>query len=117
MANKKNTVMREFLDFAPMTIARAMELSAVDRTTFKRWLLGETKPPKATMELLRLHAYGEPPSLHSEWRGWTFTQGKLWTPANRGYTPKEIEMFPMLYRSVVELNAIKTSFTLQSKLF
>jgi hypothetical protein len=117
MFNKNNTVLRDFLNVAPMTINRAMAICKVDRTTFKRWLLGQTKPPAATMELLRLHAYGEPPSLHGEWSGWTFTQGKLWTPANRGYSPGEIEMFPMLYSCMTELHEIKKSYTLQHKLF
>lgn len=113
----KNNVLRDFLDQYPISIAKCRKLSGVHRTTFNRWLTGETNPPKATLELFRLHATGEPPSTDKEWQGWCFTQGKLFTPANRGYSPHEILMFPMLYRSHSELQAIRHNFTLQARLF
>lgn len=115
--NRKNNIFREFLDCHPITLRQCFELSKVHRTTFKRWLDGISEPPLATLELLRLHALGEPPSQHDEWQGWCFTQGRLFTPSNRGHTPSEILMLPMLHGNTARLREIEKSYTLQSKLF
>lgn len=115
MPNKKNTVMRDFLDEHPISLSRCLELSKVNRTTFYRWLRGDTYPPAAIIDLLRMHAKGEPPSMHSEWHGWCFTQGKLWTPANRGFEPHEIAQIPDFYRDRALLRNIQKNFTIQSK--
>lgn len=117
--NKSSDLM-DFLNYnpRPMGKTRAFELCQVHRTTFERWLNGDSQIPAATLELLRLHANGEPPSMVDEWRGFCFTQGKLWTPDNRfGYTPTDIYFMPQLYSAKHELQRIKSSFTLQSKLF
>ena len=113
----KNNVLREFLDYHPISIAKCFQLSKVHRTTFMRYLDGSSTPPAALLELLRLHATGEPPSLHDEWHGWCFTQGKLFTPANRGYAPSDILMLPMLHQSHARLHELQKNFTMQHKLF
>lgn len=114
---RKNNIFREFLDYHPITLTRCFELSKVHRTTFKRWLEGLCAPPPATLELLRLHAKGEPPSMHNEWHGWCFTQGQLFTPCNRGFKPSDIMMIPMLRGQAAQLREIQRNYTLQSKLF
>lgn len=108
---------RDFLDSHPINQNLCFELAQVNRTTFKRWLDGTSNPPLATLELFRLHARKEPPSLSDEWLGWTFTQGKLWTPANRGFEPHEIAQIPDFYRARAILQSLQKNYTLQSKLF
>lgn len=108
---------REFLDLHPINQSKCFELAQVNRTTFKRWLNGQSNPPLATLELFRLHARKEPPSAHKEWLGWTFTQGKLWTPANRGFEPHEIAQIPDFYRDRAILRDLQKNYALQSKLF
>lgn len=115
MLFKKNNAFSDFLDEHPISLTRCFELSRVNRTTFSRWLNGTSRPPAATLELLRLHALGEPPSTHNEWRGWCFTQGKLFTPANRGFEPHEIAQIPDFYRDRAILRNIQKNFTIQSK--
>lgn len=114
---RKNNIFREFLDCHPISVWRCFQLAKVHRTTFKRWLDGISAPPPATLELLRLHATGEPPSTHDEWRGWCFTQGQLFTPSNRGFKPSDIELIPMLYSQAAQLREIQRNYTLQHKLF
>lgn len=108
---------REFLDNHPILVSRCFELAQVNRTTFQRWLTGQSNPPLATLELFRLDALKEPPSTHKEWLGWTFTQGKLWTPANRGFSPFEIAQIPDFYRDRAMLQTLQKNYTIQSKLF
>lgn len=116
MPNKKNSF-KEFLDSHPITRAEAFRIARVHRTTFRRWLNGESDPPAATMELLRLHALKEPPSTHFEWHGWTFTQGRLFTPCNRGFTPQQVAEIPHLYRDRAILRELEQNYTMQHKLF
>jgi hypothetical protein len=117
MKSKINNAFTEFLDSHPILLSKCFTLSRVNRTTFQRWVNGETKIPLATLELFRLHALGEPPSMHKEWHGWTFTQGKLFTPSNRGFAPYEIAQIPDFYRDRAILRNIEKNYALQHKLF
>jgi hypothetical protein len=112
---KKNTEFIDFLNQYPISTRHAFDIARVNRTTFRRWLSGESRIPPATLELLRLHACGEPPSTHFEWQGWCFTQGKLFTPSNRGFSPVDIVQIPELYRDRAILHNIQQNFTLQHK--
>ncbi len=114
---RKSTTLCDFLDMYPIAMNRAFSLARVHRTTWARWLDGDSEPPAAIMELLRLHATGEPPSVDHEWQGWCFTQGKLFTPSNRGFEPSDILQLPDLYRDRHMLQNIQQNFALQSKLF
>ena len=112
-----SNIFKDFLDCHPISLQRCFDIAKVHRTTFNRWLSGYAAPPAATMELLRLHATGEPPSVHKEWQGWCFTQGQLFTPSNRGYMPADILMLPMLHQNSARLREIEKNYTLQHKLF
>lgn len=114
---KKNNEFVDFLNIYPITTRRCFDIARVNRTTFRRWLSGETRIPPATLELLRLHACGEPPSTHEEWHGWCFTQGKLFTPSNRGFAPFEIAQIPDFYRDRAILITIEQNYALQHKMF
>ena len=108
---------RNFLNTYPLQINRCFNITKVHRTTFKRWLDGSSTPSHATMELLRLHATGEPPSVHNEWAGWRFLGGKLYTSHGRSHEPAEILMLPTLHRDSARLREIEKNYTLQHKLF
>lgn len=76
---------------ATMTEHAAREISRVSNQTFDRWLNGETTPPAATLELLRLHAYGEPPNGFSKaWAGFKFQNDLLTTPDGRNLKPGDL---------------------------
>lgn len=117
MPAKKNNEFIEFLDSHAILQSKCFAIARVNRTTFSRWLSGKSKIPAATLELLRLHACNEPPSEHKEWHGWAFTQGKLFTPSNRGFAPFEIAQIPDFYRDRAMLHEIQNNYTLQRKMF
>lgn len=64
--------------FCTLSRSQAVNVARVDRSTFERWENGKTQAPLATLELLRPHAFGNPPSgLSDDWNGWRFQHGKL----------------------------------------
>lgn len=77
--------------YATMSEGRARQLAGVSKLTFNRYLSGETTPPAATLELLRMHAFGEPPGGFPEtWRGFRFQGDKLITPDGRALAPADL---------------------------
>lgn len=77
--------------YGTMTESRARQVARVSPLTFNRWLSGETTPPAATLELLRIYAFGEPPSGNSEkWKGFRFQNDVLFTPDGRTLTPDDL---------------------------
>jgi hypothetical protein len=85
---KHPQTLRDLLNYYPITASRAFELAQVHRTTWKRWLSGQSNPPAATIELVRLHALGEPPV--KGWEEFRFVNGKLFDPNGYGWTPEDI---------------------------
>ncbi len=78
--------------YGTMTKNDAFLISRVDRITFYRWLKGKAAAPEATLELLRLHAFGEPPCGRSlAWRGFRFQNEKLITEDGRELTPADLK--------------------------
>lgn len=68
------------------------QILGIDRVTFYRWSTGKVAAPFAALELLRLHAYGEPPSGRSPaWRGFRFFDDKLITEDGREFTPADLK--------------------------
>lgn len=93
--NTKSTL-SWFLDvghhFGTMSQHQAQDIARVNRTTFSRWLTGQSSAPAGIMELLRLHAFGEPPSGFSNaWAGFRFHNQKLVTPDERYLTPQDLK--------------------------
>ncbi len=117
LSKKYKNSLIDFLDHYPISTQKAFEIAKVHRRTFQRWLDGESSPPDAVMDLLRIVALGEPPD-HA-FKGWRFSQGKLYSPFNykRGFEPAEIIQIPDFYRDRHRLRDIESHFTLQSKLF
>lgn len=77
-----------FLDagfqYGTITKSDAFQIARVDRSTWHRWLKAEAAAPAATLELLRLHAFGEPPAGRSiAWRGFRFQNDSIITPDGR----------------------------------
>mgnify|MGYP001213505440 CR=1 FL=1 len=77
-----------------LTETHARRLVGVNRTTFDRWLRGESSAPPAALELLRLHAFGEPPGGFGSraWDGFRFQNGFLSTPYG-DLTPGDLQSF------------------------
>ena len=70
----------------------AQQIVMVDRVTFYRWATGKAAAPPAALELLRLHAYGEPPAGRSPaWRGFRFYADRLITEDGRELTPADLK--------------------------
>jgi hypothetical protein len=69
-----------------------MEILNIDRFTYYRWSTGRSCAPYAALELLRLHAFGEPPGGRSSaWRGIRFFNDRLITDDGREFTPADIK--------------------------
>ena len=78
--------------YATLQESQARELARVNRTTWERWRRGESSAPAATLELIRLHAFGEPPAGFSkDWQGFRFQNGKLIYEDNLVFTPGDIK--------------------------
>lgn len=94
-----------FLDvgyhYATLNETAARRLAAVNRTTFDRWLRGESSAPAATLELLRIHAFGEPPGgFGKEWDSFRFARGVLVSPFGE-LTPADLRQFHYFKRLAV----------------
>lgn len=77
--------------YATLSESHARQLAGVSKLTFNRYLSGETATPAATLELLRIHAFGEPPGGFSNaWRGFRFQGDHLVTPDGRNLTPGDL---------------------------
>ena len=90
MKKRNNTaaMLKEILDYLPITTTNAFKLAKVNRTTWNKWIAGTSNPPAATVDLIRMAALGTPPDeAFAEFR---FVRGKLYDPSGYGYTPEEI---------------------------
>lgn len=76
--------------YGTLTESKARQLAAVNRTTFDRWSRGESSAPSATLELLRLHAFGEPPLASKAWRGFRFQNDFLTIDDAYTYTADDV---------------------------
>jgi hypothetical protein len=76
--------------------ARSRELLGVHRTTFRRWLSGESQVPQSAALVLRLLADGLHPLASEEWCGFRFAGDDLILPDGRRYTAREIQGFHYL---------------------
>lgn len=80
------------LHYGTLTKSDAIRISRVNRITFYRWLTGRAAAPEATLELIRLHAFGEPPCGRSiAWRGFRFQNEKLITEDGREFSPADLK--------------------------
>ena len=93
--NTKNTLVWYLnVGFRLGTITRgdAMQICKVNRITFYRWLNGKAAAPASALELLRLHAFGEPPGGRSlAWRGFRFQNDRLITDDGREFSPADLK--------------------------
>lgn len=68
------------------------EILHIDRVTYHRWSTGKTAAPYSALELLRLHAFGEPPAGRSAaWRGFRFHNDRLITEDGRSLSPADLK--------------------------
>lgn len=99
--------------FCTLSRSEAISIARVNRSTFERWEQGKTQAPLATLELLRLHAFGHPPSGLSEaWCGWRFQHDKLINnDYNYSFTPQDLKAViywqPLANRLACELSSLK----------
>jgi hypothetical protein len=78
--------------YGTMTKTDALRIARVNPATFYRWLTGKATAPAATLELIRLHAFGEPPSGRSAaWRGFRFQNDQILTEDGRTLTPQDLK--------------------------
>jgi hypothetical protein len=86
--------------YGSMQESDARQIARVNRTTFDRWMRGESSAPEATLELLRMHAFGEPPGGfgNKDWSGFRFVRGLLVTDWGDDLTPGDLRNY-RLYKS------------------
>jgi transcriptional regulator with XRE-family HTH domain len=106
---KRNTI--DPLDFrfarsdAHLSINAAASFLAVTPKTIKNWESGKSPIPVAAF--LVMSAKAQPYALpHKDWARWTLCEdGKLYSPANIGFLPTEIEYIPMQYQLIALFQA------------
>ena len=84
--------LRDILDYYPISEAVAFESSGVHRTTWRRWLNGTSKPPRATVQLIMSLSLGRLPD--PAFSGFTCHSGLLFDETNTGFTPGDIRSIP-----------------------
>ncbi|WP_195742079.1 TonB-dependent receptor plug domain-containing protein [Methylobacillus flagellatus] len=78
--------------YTTMQENEAMQIARVNRTTWGRWRKGQIKIPPATLELLRLHAFGHTMcNLHRQWDDFRFRRDALITPDGREMRPADLK--------------------------
>lgn len=82
----------DLLSYYPISEALAFKAARVHRTTWQRWLNGESNPPTATVQLIRSLAIGALPV--PEFNGFSCHSGLIWDDTNTGYTPADIRSIP-----------------------
>jgi len=82
----------------PLTPQAIADLCGVDRVTVWRWLRGETRPPAATMRLLRLAMTGDLGEVWPDLSGWSVLRGRLFSPGSD---------IPIDWRDVAAIHWIK----------
>lgn len=78
------------------TRAQAAKFLHVSERTLHNWESGRHEVPYAAYKLLRIHCGMELPG--SQWRGWSISGGKLWTPEGYGLTPSDAAWWSLLAR-------------------
>lgn len=97
----------DLLSFYPISEADAFAIAGVHRVTWQRWKKGEAKPPRATLELIRIRALGALPD--PAFAGFTCHSGRIWDETNTGYTPGDIRSIPFFRASQAQyVQALKT---------
>lgn len=72
--------------------SKIIEILQIDRVTYYRWSTGKAAAPYSALELLRLHAFGEPPGGRSQaWRGFRFCTDRLITEDGREFSPADLK--------------------------
>lgn len=74
---------------------RLMRELSLHRTTIMRWRRGKVTVPPAQLRALRAMAYDV--GVDTDWEGWRFHNGKLWSPSGIYYTPGELESLVYVY--------------------
>lgn len=84
--------LRDILDYYPISENAAFQAAGVHRTTWRRWLTGESKPPRATVQLIMTLSLGRLPD--PAFLGFTCHSGLLFDETNTGFTPGDIRSIP-----------------------
>jgi len=79
------------LDYLRYADDTARALAGVNRSTWSRWLRGQSKVPHAVIVLMKIITGGELPQGGDAWAGWKFKNGKLYDPAGQWHTPGTIQ--------------------------
>lgn len=107
--------LRDLLDFYPVSVKAAFDASGVHRTTWQRWISGETKPPRSTLLLIRMIALGALPD--PAFHGFTCHSGLIWDETNTGFTPGDIRSIPFFRAGQAKyVSALKRITELESKI-
>jgi len=86
---------------AGLTIKKAASLCGVTERTWRSYEKGERRIPYSTWCWFVTVTEGIP--LDRDWAGWTFRNGKLWSPENDGFSPGEVRAIPLLQQHISAL--------------
>lgn len=70
---------------------KAATICGVSNTTAWRWKTGPKEIPPGYRRLLEIVVSGR--EIPNDWPGWRFSDGRLWSPLDRGLTAVEIEQY------------------------
>jgi hypothetical protein len=84
----KTNELQHLFNIHPISIEKAFQVAGVHRTTWARWLSGETRIPPATLQLIKIMVRGD--LTDPAFSGFYTTNGVLVDDAGRCYEPTDI---------------------------
>jgi len=86
-----------------LTMQDAADACGVNRKTWRRWENGNNKMPKSTWGWFSIITSGAAIAGGPDWEGWSFHQGKLYSPEGwGGFTAGELRSWPYLHAQLAE---------------
>lgn len=105
--------LREILNRYPILEKDARRLAGVHKSTWTRWLCGQSTPPTAVVELIRLHAAGR--IMPDDFTDCYFAGDRFYDDYGHGHTLADLRLFQLYRQHSGEYIALLRNFNLVPK--
>lgn len=104
---RHSSALRDLINYYPINTEKAFKAARVHRTTWNRWLTGQSKIPPATLELIKIMLRGD--ICDPAFAGFYVTNGVLVDDCGREYTPGDIRACQYYKQMMVQYFAYQQS--------